>query len=196
MRTSRNFAVLLTLFLLSGCASITAGTTQSIAVDTQPQRAAECRLSNEKGSWSIRTPGVTTITKAYGPLSATCTTADGWGGSTAVQSTTAGAAFGNILAGGIIGAAVDMSSGAAYVYPAQVFVPIAPGGRGAAALNPSTSSDISEPRKRVRRVAKPVPPPEPEEADVEQEEDFYQEQPPPIKQPNYRPPTRRTNKPD
>jgi hypothetical protein len=37
----------------------------------------------------------------------------------------AGVAFCNILAGGIIGAAVDMSSGAAYKYPAQVIVPMA-----------------------------------------------------------------------
>lgn len=120
---------------LSGCASITAGTTQSVAVDTNPQRPAECRLSNEKGTWFVRTPGTTTITKANGPLSATCSTTDGWGGSAAVQSTTAGAAFGNILAGGIIGAAVDMSSGAAYIYPAQIIVPL--GQNAAYSLPPS-----------------------------------------------------------
>ena len=120
-----NFMPLLVFVVfLSGCASITAGTTQSVAVDTNPQRPAECRLSNEKGTWFVRTPGTTTVTKANGPLSASCSTTDGWGGSAAVQSTTAGAAFGNILAGGIIGAAVDMSSGAAYVYPAQIIVPL------------------------------------------------------------------------
>lgn len=127
--------------LLSGCASITAGTTQSVAVDTNPQKAADCRLSNEKGTWSVRTPGVTTVTKANGPLSASCATTDGWGGSTAVQSTTAGAAFGNIVAGGIIGAAVDMSSGAAYIYPAQIIVPLGQGsaaGTVSAALPPQS----------------------------------------------------------
>lgn len=135
--TTRFLAALLALALLPGCASITAGTTQSIAVDTQPQRPADCRLSNEKGTWGVRTPGVTTVTKAYGPLTVTCSTPDGWGGSTAVQSTTAGAAFGNIIAGGVIGAAVDMSSGAAYVYPPQVFVPLAQGGyTNTAAMSP------------------------------------------------------------
>lgn len=128
MRTTRFLSTLLALLALTGCASITAGTTQSVAVDTQPQRQADCRLTNEKGSWLVRSPGSTTVTKAYGPLSVICTTPDGWGGSTAVQSTTAGATFGNVVAGGIIGAAVDMSSGAAYVYPAQVFVPLAQGG--------------------------------------------------------------------
>lgn len=110
---------------LGGCASITAGTTQSVAVDTSPQKVAECQLVNEKGSWTVpRTPGSTTVNKAYGPLTVTCSTAQGHTGSSAVESTTAGAAFGNIIAGGIIGAAVDMSSGAAYTYPAQIVVPI------------------------------------------------------------------------
>ncbi|HEY0837901.1 MAG TPA: hypothetical protein VGE72_28555 [Azospirillum sp.] len=122
------FGALLTLASgLGACASITAGTTQTVAVDTNPQKPAECKLSNEKGSWSVpRTPGSTTVTKAYGPLSVTCSSGDGHVGQTTVESTTAGAAFGNIIAGGIIGAAVDMSSGAAYTYPAQVLVPMQP----------------------------------------------------------------------
>jgi len=115
------------LILTSGCASITAGTTQSVAVDTSPTQGAECQLTNEKGAWTIpRTPGSTTVNKAYGPLTVTCRTQDGASGSASVVSTTAGAAFGNIIAGGIIGAAVDMSSGAAYQYPPQVLVPLVP----------------------------------------------------------------------
>lgn len=162
MNITRHLATLTALLLLSGCASITTGTTQSIAVDTNPQRPADCRLSNEKGSWGVRAPGVTTVTKAYGPLSVTCTTQDGWGGSTAVQSTTAGAAYGNILAGGIIGAAVDMNSGAAYVYPAQVFVPLAQGGYAtAAALSPPPPPPSPEPqrggyRQRSQPTAQPT----------------------------------------
>lgn len=150
--TTRFLAALLALALLPGCASITAGTTQSIAVDTQPQRPADCRLSNEKGTWGVRAPGVTTVTKAYGPLTVTCSTPDGWGGSTAIQSTTAGAAFGNIIAGGVIGAAVDMSSGAAYVYPPQVFVPLAPGGyTNTAAMSPPPPPPPVEPQRRGYR---------------------------------------------
>ena len=96
-------------------------------VDTSPQKPAECKLSNEKGTWAIpRSPGVTTVSKAYGAITVSCVSPDGYAGTTSMESTTAGAAFGNILAGGIIGAAVDMSSGAAYKYPAQVIVPMAP----------------------------------------------------------------------
>ncbi|NYZ13455.1 hypothetical protein HL658_12920 [Azospirillum sp. RWY-5-1] len=112
---------------LQACASITAGTTQSVAVDTTPVQQAACTVQNEKGQWTIaRTPGIATVTKAYGPLSVQCRTEAGHSGSSSVQSTTAGAAFGNILAGGIIGAAVDMGSGAAYQYPAQVLVSMTP----------------------------------------------------------------------
>lgn len=111
---------------VTGCASITAGTTQSVAVNTPSKDGAECKLSNEKGSWTIpKTPGATTVTKAYGDLTVACEHVDGSKGSTSVTSSTAGAAFGNIIAGGIIGAAVDMGSGAAYVYPSNVSVVLA-----------------------------------------------------------------------
>lgn len=121
---TRKIFLVLALLPVTACASITAGTTQSVAVDTNPSKTAECHISNEKGSWQVKTPGVTTVTKANGPLVASCTASGGWRGSATVQSTTAGAAFGNILAGGVIGAAVDMSSGAAYIYPGQIIVPL------------------------------------------------------------------------
>ena len=108
---------------LSACASITRGSSQSMAVDTVPVSGAVCQLANENGQWTIAsTPGSTTITRAGGPMTVSCSTEDGYAGTSSVTSTTAGATFGNILFGGIIGAAVDMSSGAAYDYPGQVVV--------------------------------------------------------------------------
>lgn len=119
-------AILLSLTMLPACASITSGSTQSIAVDTSPQKVSQCELSNEKGNWHLpETPGSATVNKAYGPLTVSCASKKGgFSGITTVESTTAGSAFGNIVAGGIIGAAVDMGSGAAYKYPAQVVVPL------------------------------------------------------------------------
>ncbi len=108
---------------LGGCASMTSGTTQSVNVQTTPSTGAECQLVNEKGTWTIpQTPGSTTINRAYGDLVVTCAHKGGMKGSTSVQSSTVGSAYGNILAGGLIGAAVDMSSGAAYQYPATIAV--------------------------------------------------------------------------
>ncbi|WP_051340444.1 hypothetical protein [Azospirillum halopraeferens] len=123
----RNILCLIALLASSACASITAGNTQAVAVDTAPKGGAECKLANEKGAWTVpKTPGSTTITKAYGDLTVTCEHPDGDKGSAVLQSSTAGATFGNIVAGGIIGAAVDMGSGAAYVYPGSVSVAMIP----------------------------------------------------------------------
>jgi hypothetical protein len=96
-------------------------------VQTTPYAGAECQLVNEKGSWNIpASPGSTTIARAYGDMVVTCTHKNGTKGSTAVQSTTVGSTFGNILVGGLIGAAVDMSSGAAYQYPSTITIALTP----------------------------------------------------------------------
>lgn len=117
----------LALMVLPACASITQGTTQSVAVDTTPSRSAVCQLSNENGTWTIaRTPGSTIINKGSGPLNAVCRTEDGWNGSNSTVSYTGGAVWGNVLFGGILGAAIDMSSGAAYNYPGEILVPLSP----------------------------------------------------------------------
>lgn len=137
---------------VTGCASITAGTTQAVAVDTPPKDGAECKLTNEKGSWSIpKTPGSTTVTKAYGDLTVACEHPDGSKGSSAVQSTTAGAAFGNIIAGGIIGAAVDMGSGAAYTYPSKVSVALVPSANAAPMGGASTGTPLAVAPQRLSR---------------------------------------------
>ena len=126
---------------LGGCASITAGTTQTVLVSTVPTSGANCALANEKGRWVVNpTPGSTTVTKAYGDLTVSCSDPAGDQGATSVKSTTAGAAFGNILVGGIIGAAIDMSSGAAYEYPSNVVVTMVPSKRPAAVAAPAATN--------------------------------------------------------
>lgn len=106
---------------LCACASITSGTTQSIAVDTKPA-GAECRLTNDKGSWTMgETPSSISVHRSGGALSVNCNKGRLKGIET-VESHTKGSAFGNIIFGGIIGGAVDMGNGAAYDYPSSVFV--------------------------------------------------------------------------
>jgi hypothetical protein len=126
MTSSRLTAALLCVaaLLLQGCASIVSGTTQVVSVDTPGCAAASCELANDKGKWYLgSTPGTITVSRAYGQMMVTCkqneVVANG-----AFNSTTKGMAFGNILFGGIIGAGVDMSSGAAYDYPQVMSVPM------------------------------------------------------------------------
>jgi hypothetical protein len=110
--------------LTSGCATITTGTNQSLSVETRAKgtsvAGAACQLSNDKGTWFVTTPGSVTVNRAYGDLAVKCTHDKHPVGTMIVKSSTKGMAFGNILVGGVIGAAVDVSTGSAYDYPSLI----------------------------------------------------------------------------
>ncbi|WP_294248968.1 hypothetical protein [Propionivibrio sp.] len=113
---------------LVGCASIVNGQNQSISVETRSGEklslvtGATCRLSNNKGTWFVTTPGSTTVQRSYEELGVTCEKEALEPGLASVKSTTKAMAFGNILFGGIIGAGVDIGTGAAYDYPSLITV--------------------------------------------------------------------------
>lgn len=113
-----------TITALSGCASIVSGTNQSVTVDTPGCAAALCKLTNDKGAWAVTTPGSVVVHRAYGPLSIVCAKEGYPSAATTVASATKGMAFGNLLFGGVIGAGVDMGTGAAYDYPTAIMVPM------------------------------------------------------------------------
>lgn len=107
--------------LAGGCASIVGGTTQVVSVETQQNlqrvEGARCELVNDKGTYHVSTPGTTSVSRAYGDLTVKCEKEGMPAGTATVTSTTKGLVFGNALFGGLIGVAVDTSSGAAYDYP-------------------------------------------------------------------------------
>jgi hypothetical protein len=112
--------------LLTGCASIVNGTNQVVSVEARHKGTqvvgAQCALVNPKGTFYVTTPGTVTINRAYDDLNVKCEKDGMQPGMAAVKSSTKGMAFGNIIFGGIIGAAVDTSSGAAYDYPTLISV--------------------------------------------------------------------------
>ena len=114
---------------LTGCASITGSKNQPISVnavcDGQPVVEVSCTLMNDKGSWYVKTPGSVMIQKAYGDLAVDCKKGDAVA-STKFKSSSNGGVWGNILAGGIIGYAVDASSGAGFDYPSTMTVTLPP----------------------------------------------------------------------
>lgn len=117
-------AALLLLLLLQGCASIVSGTTQLVSVDTPGCPAASCELTNEKGRWYVSTtPATTSVSRAYGPLNVVCKQNEITSNAT-FQSATKAMAFGNIIFGGVIGAGIDIGSGAAYDYPVSISLPM------------------------------------------------------------------------
>ncbi len=115
-----------TALLTGGCASIVTGHNQPLSVETRHKgemvSGAQCRLNNDKGTWYVTTPGSVTVARSYGDLHLRCEKAPYAPGLTTVKSTTKAMAFGNILFGGIVGAAVDAGSGAAYDYPSLITV--------------------------------------------------------------------------
>lgn len=120
------FVISVALTSLTGCASIVNGQNQSVSVETRtesgPVSGANCKLSNNKGTWYVTTPGSTTVNRSYEDLAVRCDKTNVEPGLASVKSATKGMAFGNILFGGIIGAGVDMSTGAAYDYPTLITV--------------------------------------------------------------------------
>jgi hypothetical protein len=119
------FGILLSLTLISGCASIVTGQDQIVSVDTPLCPTAKCKLQNEEGVyWVPSTPGTISVDREYGDLVVTCSKPGYPDAMMNVSSSTKGMAFGNIILGGIIGAGVDMGTGAAYDYPSDIVVPL------------------------------------------------------------------------
>lgn len=102
---------LILLISLSSCSTITRGTTQAFTVTSEPSNATVEFSSGEE----CKTP--CTVTKKRKEAFTVTVSKDGYQSSSAsVQSQVAGAGAaamaGNVLVGGIIGAAVDAGTGA------------------------------------------------------------------------------------
>lgn len=119
----RSLLAVLSVALASGCASITTGQNQTLTVETPGCNGATCKIVNDKGAWYVTaTPGSTVVSRSYNDMTVTCEKGEYKSTPGAFKSTTKAMAFGNILFGGIIGAAVDAGTGAAYDYPAVVAI--------------------------------------------------------------------------
>src|SRR5205085_12537694 len=96
----------------------TTGQNQPLSVDTPGCGGATCKLINDKGTWYVNaTPGTVTVLRAYGDMTVTCEKGEYRSNPHQFASSTKAMAFGNILIGGLIGAAVDAGTGSAYDYP-------------------------------------------------------------------------------
>ena len=130
MQYFKNIYILLALLsatALSGCASITGTTGQSVSIQSRNTSGAEvtnanCELTNNKGTWFLTTPGSVSIHRSNDDLQVLCKKQGEENGRVAVVSATKGSMFGNILFGGGIGAIVDHNNGSAYEYPTLIQV--------------------------------------------------------------------------
>jgi hypothetical protein len=126
MRTAMFAVVLPLLVMLSGCATIIKGTTQSVSLKTPPADGAQCELKNSEGTWFITTPGSVTVHKTKNDLTVTCMKSGYQDAMAIIPSKFNGVTAGNILVGGLIGITVDAASGANYGYDELTEIPLIP----------------------------------------------------------------------
>ncbi len=119
------FLIILSFLFLTSCASTMSGSTQNITVTSNVQ-GANCTLSNDKGSWTLTTPGSAIITSSRVNLALTCVK-DGYvnGVASLPSKHKDSATWGNVILGGGVGYIIDRKSGAAFIYPRQVTVDLA-----------------------------------------------------------------------
>jgi hypothetical protein len=116
-------AVALCLGLLTGCASMVGDDFQEITVNTvcnDRPVLARCTAQNENGKWVFRAPASITVQNATGNLEITCKVDFGPKFSVLVPALPSWAMAGNILVGGLIGAAYDTYSGSGLKYPENI----------------------------------------------------------------------------
>jgi len=117
----RNFYPIFLLLLLPACATIVEGRSQEIMVNTNPS-GADCDLlrNNEAVGEINKTPGSVYIEKTKYDLTIKCNK-PGYETSTYLDhSGAAGATFGNIVLGGLIGWGVDSATGSDNKYDSPV----------------------------------------------------------------------------
>ena len=111
----------LLLAMLSACATLVTGSSQSITVSTNPP-AANCtldRVGARIGAVSS-TPGSVLVEKSKNNLSVTCSK-DGFQTATVVREPSFnGATLGNLILGGPAGLIIDAASGATFKYPDDI----------------------------------------------------------------------------
>jgi hypothetical protein len=106
----RRCTILMVALLLVGCATITKGTTQSVAVDTPGVPGATCTIQTQSGPQIVTTPGTIVLSRGSTALPIQCTKECYTLGSSIIPSNTETMAAGNVIFGGFIGLGVDAAS--------------------------------------------------------------------------------------
>ncbi|MGJ7555792.1 hypothetical protein ACSFBI_17480 [Variovorax sp. RB3P1] len=110
------------LSLLTGCASVTHGTTQVVKIETLTMSGelvdgAKCTVANDKSEAVMRSGQSVPVRRSGGNLSIECTHPGQPPASGQATSRVNGGMVGNILIGGLVGAAIDSGTGAGFNYP-------------------------------------------------------------------------------
>ena len=115
------------LLALGACATIVEGDNQTVTIISDPA-SATCTLT--RGGTAVGvvnpTPGSVVLEKSKDDVSVACKKEGHYDGAAALSSSFQNMTLGNILLGGLIGAAVDSATGAMHEYPPSVTVFLTP----------------------------------------------------------------------
>jgi hypothetical protein len=109
--------------LLSGCASLLEEDTQEVNVRfmcAEKHLVATCDLKNDKGRWRLSTPGKATVINDTSLLEISCKASFIPSFSVSVMPTPSIGMLGNLLFGGVVGAAVDIYNNSGMKYPENI----------------------------------------------------------------------------
>ena len=110
-------ALPIVLFFGAGCASITKGTNQAVAIDTPGAPGATCTLASEGiGSKVVKTPTSLVLDKSQHNIAVSCKKECFQDAVGIIPSHTEAMTAGNVVVGGVVGLSVDAASGAMNKY--------------------------------------------------------------------------------
>jgi uncharacterized protein YceK len=115
--------VLAATALLSGCASLLEEDTQEVNVRfmcAEKHLVATCDLKNDKGRWRLSTPGKATVINDTSLLEISCKAPFIPSFSVSVMPMPSMGMLGNLLFGGVVGAAVDVYNNSGMKYPENI----------------------------------------------------------------------------
>ena len=125
--TFRICSIVLACAAATGCASITNDTNAPVRFETFNAsgveiKDVECKLENDYGQQTIKTPTTFNVRRSSKDLQITCAKTGEVDGRGVAVSRANGGMAGNILFGGGIGAIIDHNKGTAYTYPQWIRV--------------------------------------------------------------------------
>jgi hypothetical protein len=115
----RLFSSLLLCVLLSGCAGVLHGTSQSVHIQTvcnDQSVLAACTAQNARGVWHFQSPATIEVHKDFSHLQVACKSPFFKEVAVTVPSMLNLSTAGNLLAGGLVGTGVDVYRGSAFAY--------------------------------------------------------------------------------
>jgi len=112
------------MLAVAGCATVLTGNNQSVTLEVTCRGISHpsyCVARNAKGSWGVYTPQTSVVETDLSPLEIACESSVGNFGLIVYPNPNITSA-GNIIAGGLIGGAIDLSTASAWRYPRTITI--------------------------------------------------------------------------